>query len=125
MNNERLHEVAEICEAIKNELKTDVDPHSGQELVERLSRLVALLPLSAFNVSLTERLVNEKTATVVKTSQETNATRLKMIVNGETCHENFFKTYAEAQAKELHYAIEATRTLISYLKTEINNINAQ
>jgi hypothetical protein len=37
----------EICAAIKSELIVDVDPNSGVELTERLSRLVSLLPLSA------------------------------------------------------------------------------
>jgi hypothetical protein len=123
MTNDRLQEVAEICEAIKSELTLTIDSQNGVELVERLSRLVALLPLSAFNVALTETIFNEKTAAVVKTSNESNATRLKMIVNGDCAREIFFKTYAEAQAKELHYSIEATRTMISYLKTEMNNFN--
>jgi hypothetical protein len=112
----------EICAAIKSELIVDVDPNSGVELVERLSRLVSLLPLSAFNVAQTERNVNEATANVVKRSTETNATRLKIMINGATADERFWLSYAEAQAKELHYSIEATRTLISFLKNELNNL---
>lgn len=91
-------------------------------VAEKLESLSAMVGLSAECVANARKQYDLKLMYLAKSVayKSYSATDKKMIFAGEASEEIYLVNYAEAINKDLHYCIESLRTLISYLKEELN-----
>lgn len=95
------------------------DPAS---VMERLNEASALLGTASYDVAECERIYNIKLGELAEQYSEYSPTTAKNIITGKLSEEIYYKTLAESQDKQLHYVIESLRTMISFLKNEMNAI---
>ena len=95
-----------------------------ETVAAKLSLLSELLGLSSECIAQARRLLDIKMAAIIKSPymEKYGATERKIIIQSECADEIYLVNYSEAINKDLHYCIESTRTLISYLKEELKKI---
>jgi hypothetical protein len=110
--------LGEIRQAM--EVKVDVSEPTG--ILEKLNNLSNLLGLNAQCIAVSERLYNERIGQLVLAKEYKNlgATEKKLLFNSIASTEISLMTLSQAQSKDLHYSLEALRSMLSYLKNEMN-----
>ena len=81
--------------------------------------------LSAELIAKTEKIYNQKLGELIlaKEYKSLSATDKKILFASLASEEIELMNYAERLNKEIHYQIEALRSLLSYLKEEYRNAN--
>jgi hypothetical protein len=115
MNNSIQHELDCIIEAMSKPVNKDVP----DMVAEKLNNLTNLLALSSKTIADTERRYNEALTAYIHGNKGINITTIKLMFSGDNSDVCYQNTYALQLNKDLHYAIEALRSLLSYLKVEM------
>ena len=110
-----------IGKAISETVNRD-DPN---EVSGKLEELKSLQASCSHAVALAEMVYNEKIFDLVQQQQYSglNATEKKMLFAGLAKQEIYYVTLTERQSRSMSHAIEAMRSILSYLKSEMNNLN--
>jgi len=104
-----------IVKAMNEPVNKDVPDMVAQ----KLNNLTVLLALSSKTIADTDRRYNEALSAYVKGNAKMNITTIKLLFSGDNSDICYQNTYAIQLNKDLHYAIEALRSLLSYLKAEM------
>jgi hypothetical protein len=88
-------------------------------VAEKLNNLTVLLALSSKTIADSERRYNEALTAYIHGNKGVNITTIKLMFSGDNSDVCYQSTYAVQLNKDLHYAIEALRSLLSYLKAEM------
>lgn len=100
--------------------KVNVEDPVG--VVEKLRDAVSLLGTSSYNTAQCEMELVKARGILAEEYKSYSTTTAKNIIEGKLFEQIYYKTLCESQDKQLHYMCEALRTIISYLKTEINSV---
>lgn len=109
-----------IVSCIKNTAdKTDPDGLAG-----KISELASLIPSSAQALAMAEMLYNEKIGELMETEQfsKMNTTDKKMLFQGKASKEIALMTYTERLNKGITHAIDGYRSILSFVKSEMENL---
>lgn len=109
----------DICSQIGKAIALEVDRSNPDEIMGKLGALTSLLATSSHAVALAEKLMQ---LTEANTWAGLSATDKKMIFAGRAKSEIYYVTLTERQNRALTHGIEALRSMISYLKSELNNL---
>lgn len=122
IQHEKYNSLIEMLGSIEGELTVSVGHESGDEVSDSLSRLSSLLATSANCVAISEQIYNEKLGKVLlRLPEKMSATDKKLILTGELSNEKFLVTTSERQNAALVHAIDAMRSLLSYIKEEMKS----
>ena len=107
-------------DAIRDELDAKCPHDLPEEVALKLERLATLEGLSAEMIAESNKKYNQKVGQLVLNSAYKNltATDKKLLFASLASDEIYWMQLSEAYNKELHYQIEAARTLLSYLKQQ-------
>lgn len=109
-------------EAIREFLHEKADVADPVGVVERLNDAVSLLGLSSETIAEAEKIYLIRLGVLAEQYRDVAATAAKNIIAGKLHEELYYKTLAESYDKQLHYTIESLRTVISFLKTEMQSV---
>lgn len=120
-----LDNVKQATNTIGKSLAEQIDKDNPDEVIGKIQELSALLALSSHAVALSEMVYNEKLSELVQNTAYSglSATDKKMVLAGRAKNEIYYLTLAERQNKALTHRIDGLRSIISYLKEEVRNIN--
>jgi hypothetical protein len=104
-----------IVQAMNQPVNKDVP----DMVAEKLNNLTVLLALSSKTIADSERRYNEALTAYIHGNKGMNITTIKLMFSGDNSDVCYQCTYANQLNKDLHYAIEALRSLLSYLKAEM------
>lgn len=113
-----------ICDQIANALALQASKDVPEDLMGKLTELTNLLGSSAQSVSIAEELYNEKLMQLVLDNKYTKlgATEKKMLFVGLAKREISYVTLSTELNRSLMKGIESMRSLLSYLKAEMQNL---
>lgn len=111
--------ISEIREVMDR--KIDIANPSG--VLEKLNDLSNLLGLSSEMIAQSSRIYNEKIAIMLPKVKGESATDKKLILAGLTSDEIYIMENCAGLNKDAHYVCEALRSMLSYLKIELQNIS--
>ncbi len=100
--------------------KANLEDPAG--VLQRLNDAASLMGTSSYNTAEMERIFVTKKGILADEYKSYGATTAKNIIEGKMAEEIYYKALIESQDKSLHYLIESLRTMISYLKNEMNAI---
>lgn len=108
-------------------IKSTADKSDPDGLSGKISELAALIPSSAQALAMAEMLYNEKIGQLMEAEQfsKMNTTDKKMLFQGKASKEIALLTYTERLNKGLVHAIEGYRSVLSYVKSELENLRLQ
>lgn len=117
-------EIKTNLDKIRETMDTPVGLDNPTGVAEKLERLQGCSGLSAECIAWARKHYDEKLKFLIMNKAYSGYTpaEKKMIFGGEASNEIFLVNYAESLNKDFHYSIESLRTLISYLKQELNSI---
>lgn len=113
-----------ICDQIGGALALEIDNYNPAEILGKLNELTNLLSTSSHAVALAEMIYGEKLMQLTQDNQysKLSATDKKMIFAGRAKNEIYYVTLTERQNKSITHSIDALRSMISYLKSELTNL---
>ena len=119
-----IEQVKQITTQIGKAIAQQIDKDNPDEVVGKIAELSSLLASSSHAVALSEMIYNEKIAELAQSTAYAGmtATDKKMIFAGRAKTEIYYVTLAERQNKALTHQIDGLRSIISYLKSEMQNI---
>jgi predicted thioredoxin/glutaredoxin len=122
-----LIKLKELTTMLGKSISEKIDKDNPDEVNGKLMELSALQSTGSYALSLAGMVLNEKIAELISDNQFSgmSATDKKMIFNGRAKQEIFYKDLAEAQLKSIHYSIEAMRSILSFMKSEQQNLKYQ
>lgn len=122
---ESIEKLKEYTTAIGKSLSLKIDLSNGDEIKGKADELQRQLALSCHCVALSEMLYNEKLASLIEQDKYSglSATDKKIVFAGQAKEEIYYLTLCERQNKAIEHSIKELITQLSYLKTELNNIN--
>lgn len=122
--NGTLENIKAISTQIGKELALKIDQDNPSEVMGKLNTLTSLLATSSHAVALSEALYSEKLMqlTEANTWAGLSATDKKMVFAGRAKEEIYYTTLCERQNRALTHAIDGLRSMLSFIKSEMNNI---
>lgn len=122
-----LQNLKALTDQISKAVSQQLDKDNPDEVMGKLMELSALQATSTSTMALAEMVYNQKIMELVEDAQfsKLSATDKKMLFAGRAKQEIYYMTLAERQVKNISYSIEALRTVLSFLKNEINNSKYQ
>jgi hypothetical protein len=108
---------------IREVMDRKVDIANPQGVLEKLNDLSNYLGLSSELIAQSGRIYNEKIGVLIKSLKGETATDKKLILAGMASDEIYIMELCQATNKDAHYVCESLRTMVSYLKTELQNIH--
>lgn len=114
----------EICMQIGEALALRIDESNPAEILGKMNELTNLLATSSHAVALAEMIYGEKLMKLTEDAQylKLSATDKKMIFAGRAKNEIYYVTLTERQNKSITHSIDALRSMISFLKSELQNL---
>lgn len=102
-----------------------IDQSNPEEILGKLNSLTSLLATSSHAVALSEMMYSQKLQELTEDNKwsKLSATDKKMIFAGRAKDEIYYVTLCERQNKGLTHSIDGLRSMISYLKSEVQNIH--
>jgi hypothetical protein len=119
-----LENVIAICKQIEASLTIDVKEDDGHLIAQKINILSALLSTSSHAVALSQQIYARKMGELTQSVEYINrtATDKKNIFAGLLNHEGYYVDLCDRQNKSIVHAIEALRSILSYLKTEMSHL---
>lgn len=116
--------IEEINALIVTCLKTTADKSDPDGLAGKISELACLIPTSAQAVSMSEMLYNEKIGELMEGEKfsKMNTTDKKMLFQGKASKEIALMTYSERLNKGITHALDGYRSILSFVKSEMENL---
>jgi len=117
-------QIDEINNRIISCLKSTADKSDPDGLVGKISELASLIPSSAQALAMAEMLYNEKIGALMETEQfsKMNTTDKKMLFQGKASKEIALMTFTERLNKGITHAIDGYRSILSFVKSEMDNL---
>lgn len=121
-----INQIKQITKQIGKAIAQPIDKDNPDEVAGKIAELSNLLASSSHAVALSEMLYNERLSELVQKNEYSNlnATEKKMLFAGLAKHEIYYCTLSERQNKALTHQIDGLRSIISYLKSEMQNISS-
>lgn len=118
--------LVKICDQIGSALALEVDHSNPAEILGKLNELTNLLPTSSHAVALSEMIYADKLNALMEMNQfsKLSATDKKMVFAGRAKNEIYYVKLADRQNSSLVHSIDALRSMLSYLKTEMQHISS-
>lgn len=109
-----------ILASIEGILSITVNNENGNEISSMIANLSAVLASSSYAVALAGLIYEEKLAEVLSSLPTVmSATDKKLILTGKLSKEKFYLTAAERQNAALVHALDAQRSMLSFIKEEM------
>ena len=124
MNPELRKTVDTINEQIVKILTQTADKSDPDGLAGKISELASLIPSSAQALAISEMIYNERIGELIASEQyaKMSATDKKMIFQGKAAKEIALMTYTERLNKGISHGIDSYRSVLSYVKTELEQL---
>lgn len=119
MNKEQLREGIKTIREVMDR-KVDIANPSG--VLEKLNDLSNLLGLSSEMIAQSSRIYNEKIGVLMGAVKGESATDKKLHLAALASEEIYLMEMCQCLNKDAHYVAESLRTMVSYLKTELQSI---
>jgi hypothetical protein len=125
MRKETIEQLKSYTAEIGKSIALKIDITNGDEIKGKADELQRSLALSCHCVALSEMLYNEKLAALIEQEKYSglSATDKKIVFAGQAKEEIYYLTLCERQNKAIEHSIKELITQLSYLKTEMQNIN--
>lgn len=121
----RFEKALALYETVRTVIATKVDMSNPQEVINQLSAIqgvqASASQAKAMFTYLTDKFTARKLSVLDMESK--GAMEKKAILNSEVGDVSFWNEVSELNIKELHYQIEILRSALSYLKSEMQNLN--
>lgn len=119
-----LDRIKEMTISIGKCLSQKVDPSNPDEINGKLEEITAMLALSSHCVALSEQIYNQKIMQLSESEEHKGktATDKKLIFGGLASEEIYYMTLSERQNKGLTHRADALRSILSYMKSEHQNL---
>lgn len=119
-----LEKLKELSDQIGKAIALQIDETNPAEITGKLNELTNLLSTSAYAVALSQMLYSQKIQELTESNQWAglSATDKKMIFSGRAKQEGFYVSLSDRQNSGLVHGIDALRSLLSYLKTELERL---
>lgn len=116
--------IDEINARIVSCIKSTADKSDPDGLSGKISELASLIPSSAQALAMAEMLYNEKIGQLMEAEQfsKMNTSDKKMLFQGKASKEIALLTYTERLNKGITHAIDGYRSVLSYVKSELENL---
>lgn len=116
-----LEQLQKHTEDIGKALALQIDISNGDEVKGKLDELQRLLPVSSWCVAQADMLYNEKIGQLIEDHQyrDLGATDKKLVFQGKAKKEIYYMTLCDRQNKSITHSMEALRSILSYLKSEM------
>jgi len=126
-NESSIAELKKICDQIGSEIALEVDRSNGDEIAGKLANLSNLLSTSSHACALSKQVYSQRIMelTLDIAYLKLSATDRKNIFAGRAKIEGYYMDLCEEQNKALKYSIEALRSMLSYLKQEMQHLQTQ
>lgn len=113
-----------ICDQITSALSEQVDRANPDELTGKLQVLSSLLGTSAQSIATSERLYSIKLMELVEDTQwaKMTATDKKYLFAGKSSKEAELVTLCERLNKAIVHSIDSLRSILSFIKSEMQNL---
>lgn len=123
-NQDRLNQLKALTEPLKEALSMQVGYDNPDEITGKLQLLSSLMGTSASAIALAESVYNDKVMELAESNQWAGltATDRKMIFAGKAKTEAAFVTLTNKLNSGLVHSIDALRSMLSYLKSEMQNL---
>jgi hypothetical protein len=122
---ERFEKALALYETVRLVIATKVDMSNPQEVINQLSAIQGIQASAsqakAMFTYLTDKFTARKLSVLDMESK--GAMEKKAILNSEVGDVSFWNEVCELNIKELHYQVEMLRSALSYLKSEMQNLN--
>jgi hypothetical protein len=122
---ERFEKALALYETVRLVISAKVDMSNPQEVINQLSAIQSVQASAsqakAMFTYLTDKFTARKLSVLDMESK--GAMEKKAILNSEVGDVSFWNEVCELNIKELHYQVEMLRTALSYLKSEMQNLN--
>lgn len=112
-----------ICSQIGKCISQKIDENNPSELKGKIDELSTLLSLSAHAVALSEKVYNLRVTELFGELDGYTSTDKKMLIQGRASDEIYYLTLCERQNKALVHRIDGLRSILSYIKTELERLN--
>jgi|SRR5690554_5151771 len=119
-----LQDVKQFCTQIGKALSQSISFDNPDEVSGKLEEITALLALSSHCVALSEKVYNLKILELSESDEykDRSATDKKMIFGGLASEEIYYMTLSERQNKGLTHRADSLRSILSYMKSEHQNL---
>jgi hypothetical protein len=119
-----IEELKTICKQVGKAIGETIDKDNPQEIMGKLEELRGLLATSSHAVALAQMIYTEKFGELTASTKWVglNATEKKSVVAGHCAKEGYYVDLTDRQNSSLTRAIDALRSMISYLKSEMANM---
>lgn len=117
----------ELTDQIGNAISEEIDRNNPEEVTGKLSELAALQSTASHAMALSEMVYNNKLMDLVQEQQylKLSATDKKYIFLGKAKMEGYYVTLCERQTRSLSHSLDALRSILSFMKAEMTNLNLQ
>ena len=124
MNPELRKTVDTINELIVSQLKQTADTSDPDGLAGKISELASLIPSSAQAVAISEMIYNEKIGELMEDEKykSLNTTERRLIFQAKASKEIALVTYTERLNKGITHGIDGYRSILSFVKSELENL---
>jgi hypothetical protein len=127
MNEMNYTTIFSWLEEIETEMKKKVSIDVPTDVLEKLGNLSEMLATNSQCVAWSEKIYNLKLGKLITAEAYKGMamTDKKILFASLAAEEIRCMTLAEVQSKDLHYEIEALRSMLSYLKAEMDAAKTQ
>lgn len=113
-----------IAKQIKDCLELEVDNNNGQELTEKIKQLSMLTGSAAALQANAKKMLLQKELELLRKykNSDLQPSVLMRMISAEAYEESGWVTYAERLNAGISHSLDALRSSLSYLKTELENL---
>lgn len=122
-----LTQLKELTNLIGKAISQSIDKDNPAEVTGKLAELSALQSTSSHCMALAEMVYNEKLMELVTDAEysKLSATDKKYIFLGKAKQEGYYVTLSERQSRSLSHSLDALRSILSFMKSEMENLKNQ
>ena len=122
-----LIELKALTNQIGKAISQTIDKDNPEEVTGKLAELSALQSTSAHCLALAEMVYNQKLMELVTDNAYSNlsATDKKYVFLGKAKQEGYYVTLSERQSRSLSHSLDALRSILSFMKSELENLKSQ
>lgn len=116
-----IQDINKANSCIRKEMDRPVNHNVPDQIVEKLNKLSGILGLSSQCIADSEVVYSKKIGELIQDSRysKMTATDKKILFNSLASEEMKVMNYSSQLNKDLHYCIESCRSMLSYLKSEM------
>jgi hypothetical protein len=116
-----LNQITESNKIIREAMDSEVNISVPDMVVEKLNKLASVLGTSSQCVADSEKIYHDKIGELILCKEYKNmgATDKKLLFQSLASEEIHMLNYSSQLNKDLHYAIESCRSMLSFIKSEM------